>query len=245
MTITASALRELHRIHRQMTDLKSRLDRGPKQLAAAEGSVRRMETELEQAKEATKKAKVACDDKQLQLKERENRIADLQAKLNTAASNKEYQTLKDQIAADQQANLVLQDEILEGLDKIDQLGTAEQAADDNLAKAKDEAGKVKSRVDGERENLESELERVQGELHRVEAELPDDFRRDYDRIAKVRGEDALAQVDGEVCGGCYQRLTTQMMNELYLSKPVFCKSCGCLLYLEEGRGAPERDEDDE
>ena len=45
----------------------------------------------------------------------------------------------------------------------------------------------------------------------------------------------LAQVEGEVCGHCYQKLTAQTMNELYLSRPMFCKSCGCLLYLPEDR----------
>ena len=58
-------------------------------------------------------------------------------------------------------------------------------------------------------------------------------------MAKVRGEGALAQVDGEVCGACFQTLTAQMMNELYLSVPVFCKNCGALLYLAEGRGVAD------
>ena len=41
------------------------------------------------------------------------KLDDLQAKLNMAQSNKEYQLLKDQMAADKQANSVLADEILE------------------------------------------------------------------------------------------------------------------------------------
>ncbi len=59
--------------------------------------------------------------KQLQLREREARIKDLQVKLNTCSSNREYQALKEQIAADQQANSVLSDEILEALERIDVL----------------------------------------------------------------------------------------------------------------------------
>jgi predicted nucleic acid-binding Zn-ribbon protein len=52
-------------------------------------------------------------------------------------------------------------------------------------------------------------------------------------MAKVHGEDALAPLDDEVCGGCFQRCTPQMINELSLSKIVFCKNCGCILYLPE------------
>lgn len=236
MSVTANALRELHRIHKQLTDLRGRLDRGPKQVAGSEATVRRLQIETEQVKEAYQKARVACDDKQVQLKGREDKIEDLNNKLNLASSNKEYQALKDQIAADKQANLVLQDEILEGMEKIDELEAKVKSAEADLAKATEEGTKIKQRVESEQAGLESELARVQAELKVAETNLPGDFKADYDRVAKVRGEDALAEVDGEVCGGCYQMLTPNMMNELYLSKPVFCKSCGALLYLPESRG---------
>ncbi len=46
MAVTATTLRELHRIHRQLSDLRERLDLGPKQVrsrtagvAQAEGAV--------------------------------------------------------------------------------------------------------------------------------------------------------------------------------------------------------------
>jgi len=47
------------------------------------------------------------------------------------------------------------------------------------------------------------------------------------------GEDSLAPVEGGCCGGCSQTLTVQMLNLLKLDKPVFCMSCGRLLYLPE------------
>jgi predicted nucleic acid-binding Zn-ribbon protein len=235
MNISAEALRELHRIHRQLKDLRDRIDRGPKQIAAAEANIRKMEAELEQAKDASRKTRITADQKQLQLKSREDKIKDLRGKLNQAASNREFQALKEQIAADEQANSVLADEILEALEKMDQLAATAKIADENLKRARDEGSKIKQRVDAERTTLESELVRVQANLVESESKLPGDFKREYERIARVRGEDALAQVDGEVCGHCFQKLTAQTMNDLYLSRPVFCKSCGCLLYLPEDR----------
>lgn len=233
MNISAEALRELHRIHRQLTDLRERYDRGPKQIAAVEASVKRLELEWEQAKDATKKTKIAADQRQLQLKGREDKIRELQGKLNQASSNREFQALKEQIAADEQANSVLSDEILELLEKIDQYQAAVKLADENLKKTREDATKVKQKVDAERTVLEAELARVQGNLEMAETKLPAEVRQFYDRIAKARGEGALAQVDGQVCGNCFQTLTTQTMNELMLSRPVFCKGCGCLLYLPE------------
>jgi len=231
-TLTES-LATLHRIHRQLADLRDRLERGPKQLKAVEANVKKCETDLTQAKDAFKHAKMAGDEKQLQLKSREVKLVDLQAKLNMAQSNKEYQLLKDQIAADKQANSVLADEILEALERLDQLQAAVKTADQNLAKTKEEFNKLRKRVDEQQQGLESEFVRVQAELTAAEALVPEVFRDDYLRLARAMGADCMAPVEGESCGGCFTILSPQVHDLIRRDKPVFCKSCGRLLYLPE------------
>ncbi len=226
-------LRTLHRIHRQHTDLKDRLSRGPRQVQAAEAHVKKAEGDLAAAKDSFRQAKMAADDKQLQLKHREGKVVDLQAKLNMAQSNKEYQLLKDQMAADKQANSVLADEILEALEKLDQLQADVKTAEAGLAKVKDEQTKVRQRVNDQQQGLESELARVRGELQAAEDQLVGDFKDNYLRLSRSMGEESLAPVEAGSCGGCSQTLTTQTINLLKLDRPVFCKSCGRLLYLPE------------
>jgi len=128
---------------------------------------------------------------------------------------------------------VLSDEILEGLEKLDELQAQTATGNDNLAKAKEELERVKKRVGEQQSGLETEMARVLEELAQAETVLPEDFKREYQRMTKARGDQAMAQVEGECCGGCFQVLTPQTMNELYMAKPIFCKSCGCLLYLPE------------
>jgi len=229
-TLTES-LATLHRIHRQLADLRDRLERGPKQLKAVEANVKKCETDLTQAKDAFKHAKMAGDEKQLQLKSREVKLVDLQAKLNMAQSNKEYQLLKDQIAADKQANSVLADEILEALERLDQLQAAVKTAEQNLAKTKEDQGKVRQRIDSQQQGLETELARVTGELQAAEGLLSGEFKDNYMRLSRSMGAESLAPAEGGSCGGCSQTFTTQTLNLLKLDKPVFCKSCGRMLYL--------------
>lgn len=235
MPTLPETLRLLHRIHRQITDLRSRLDRGPRQVKAADAAVVQLQASVDEARQAVQKARIVADQKQLQLKSREDRVATLKVRLNEASSNKEYQTLKEQIAADEQANLVQQDEILEALEKLDELQAASQEASEKFNQSKQDAAKTRSRIEAEQAPLEAELARVTAELKQAEEGLPIDLRDQYQRMVKSRGENALAQVDGEVCGVCFQTLTAQMINELYLSRTLFCKSCGALLYLPEGR----------
>ena len=238
MTVTAAALRELHRMHRQITDLRGRLERGPRQLRAAQADQEQIEESSGECKEMLTRTRILADDKQLQLREREDRVQDLQAKLNSCGSNREYQVLVERIAADEQANSVLSDEILEALEKIDeQTARLEELVKDRDKRAEDFVN-LRARVEKERLNLESELERINRDLAQAEDKLPADFKADYQRIARARGEDTLAQVDGQTCSGCYQVLTTNTINALMLSRPVFCNSCGALLYFAEDR-APD------
>lgn len=233
--IDPSLLRRLHRIHRQRTDLRSQLERGPRQIAAGEALVAEAEAKLAGAREALRKAKRAADEKQLQLQSREAHIEQLKAKLNSASSNKEYSLLKEQIAADEQANSVQSDEILEALEHIDTLEQDVAAAEAELERQRREHAARVEEVEERLQNRRQELERIETELAEAEAEIPAAARRDYDRVTAVRGEEALAPVEGDSCSGCYQTLTTQVMNQLRLSQLTRCPSCSAFLYLPEDR----------
>ncbi len=235
MTISVDVLRQLHRIHQQLAEWKGRLKRGPKLVQLGEQALQRNEQELADCKEAVMKTRMASDGQQLQLREREDKIKDLQRKLNECKTNTEYTALGNQIAAERQANSVLEDEIFEKLERLDALREEILADETKLEHTKNEFQKTRDRVEGERETLEAEVARVTVELQQTETALPAEVKQEYHRIVKARGEEALAPVDGETCGSCFQLLTPQTMNELALSRVVFCKSCGCLLYLPEDR----------
>ena len=121
MNISSTALKQLHHVHECLAELRSRLARGPAQVRASEAKLQRLEKEVAEAKEAVTKCKLATAERELQFKERENRILDIQGKLNSCTNNKEYQALIERIAADEQANSVLSDEILELYEKISSL----------------------------------------------------------------------------------------------------------------------------
>ena len=233
MSLTAASLRDLHRFHRQQTDLKERLAAGPRHIKAAESTIQTLEETRDQCKETYTRARVQSDDQQLQLQEREQRIINTREKLNNCSTNREFQALKDQIEADVQVNNVLADEILELLENLEEHETTVTEAQQNLDKAAQELDKIRLSVQADQEGLQNDLERIQMELKAAETTLPGDLRTEYSRIIAARGEEALAPVDGTVCGGCFQTLTPQTLDQLLMAKTVFCKSCGCLLYSDE------------
>ena len=233
MSVTAAALRELHRIHQQLAELRDRLERGPKQVRAREANVAQLEARLAEARDKTKQTQLAVDRKQLDLKSGEQKVVDLRVKLNQANSNREYQSFLEQIAAAEMAGSVLSDEILEGMEKVDQLSAAAKDAEKNLATGKQEMEKTRHAVEDSAASIRADVTRLESELVAAEQSLPTDMKADYQRIVRSKGADSLSSVDDGVCTGCGQQITLNMQNELNLSKLVFCKSCGRLLYLPE------------
>lgn len=233
MSVTAALLRELHRCHRQLADLRERHERGPKQIRAHETNVKRLEDELAKVKAEALGARKAVDGKQLTLRAKEDKIANLNGRLSGCSTNREYQALLEQIAADKVAMSVLEDEILDALGKVDEFKARVAQAEQHLAKGKEEAGKVRAAVEEQRAQIEADIARVEAELKQLEVDLPADFRQNYDRVVRAKGDDALAEVEGDCCGGCYQQMTPNMLSQLKLAVAVACKSCGRLLYFRE------------
>lgn len=236
VAVTNGTLRTLHRMHRQLEDLQGRLDAGPRRLAALAAAVKAAETKRDVSQQAVKQARMAADQKQLQLKSAEAKIADLEGKLNACKTNREYQTLGDQIAADRMATKVLEDEILEALDGIDALKRTVPEAEQAVADAKRALGDAEARVREEKGQLDAEVARIRSELAGVETEFADDVRSKYDRVVKHKGADGIAAADGQSCGGCHQQMTANMRSELLMGRIVTCRSCGRLLYTPETSG---------
>ncbi len=232
----------MHRIHRQLSDLKERLDRCPKRTRAAESNMGHRESLLAQAKKEEKDFRMALDQKQLQLKTSESKVKDLRIKLNTAQSNREYQTLLEQIQAAEMANSVLADEILEALDKVDEHKKKIAQCESELAAARQKQESVRLEVTEQEPLLRGDIGRLEAELKQSEAALPPEVREPYQRVVQHLGEDALAAVENQCCGGCNHQIPLNLCNKIMMNQPVFCKSCGRMLYMTEVSMTRQREE---
>ena len=200
------------------------------------------ESVLADAKNAEKTFRVALDQKQLQLKTSETKVKELRIKLNTAQSNREYQALLEQIQAAEMANSVLADEILEALDKVDDHKKKVAKADSDLTAARHKKEKVRINVSEQEPLLRGDISRLETELKQSEAALPPEVHEPYNRVVHHLGQDALAPVDNQCCGGCNQQIPLNLCSKIMMNQPVFCKSCGRMLYMTEANMSRHREE---
>ncbi len=233
MIVSDSVVRNLHQHLVQIADMKTQIERGPRQVKAAILQVETAKDALQKCKESIKQKKMDADRKQLQLREREAKIHDWEGKMNVAKNNREFQAIKEQIAADTQANSVLSDEILEILEEIDSLQINSKGFDEKLKLIEAEKAKTESNVAQKLGVLNQELERVEGSLAVLEKQLTPEFLVQYKRLVSNRSEDSMAPLDDVSCGGCYTSLPPKILDSLRKAQAISCPSCGRLLYRPE------------
>ncbi|MDR1959176.1 MAG: hypothetical protein LBQ54_09080 [Planctomycetaceae bacterium] len=233
----AELMCRIHGIHRQLTDLKSRLDRGPRMLRAQENAMNQINGRLESVQAEYAVLMKFAKEKERMLNSSEASIARRKVQLQEAKSNKEYQALKLQIGADETANDVLASETLEAIEKAEQFSVNVDTVKEELNQSLKNQEKTKKTIEEESPVIQREIQRCLGLLTEAEKEIPIKFREPYRRLVRgMGGEQALAAVDQQhYCTGCRQLIPVNLVAQVVQGDaPITCKSCGRLLYLPEG-----------
>ncbi len=234
MVTVTNNLKGLHELHLKMEVVQKKLEEGPRQISIRQKIIARREAEAHNFKEQILKMKMTGDEKNLRLKSNESKILELKAKLNAASSNKEFQIIKSQIEADEMANSVLEDEILEAFDKIDTLQEKINENQESTKKAVEQKKQVEADVKATEPGLRQEEDELQKLISDCEsvvitASLGDMYRR----LVKKHGAGALAVVENKACTSCYDMQSANTMVELNMNKTILCKTCGRILYKDE------------
>ena len=232
MRTASGSLKDLHQIHLQLKLVHEKLGQGPKLIQFRKQFALRKQGELQEQRQLLMQLKMAADQKSLQLKTNEGKIAELKLKLNTASSNREFDIFKSQIDADIMANSVLEDEILEVYEKVDRTQESIQTCEEQLSAAQSQEQRIAAEAASIEPELRSEADRLESALCDAERELPANVVERYRRLVQAHGSDALSLVENKSCTSCYTLLTPNECVEINIGKFLFCRSCGRLLYQQ-------------
>src|ERR1700712_1983499 len=118
---TAGNLRELHQLHQRAKALRDRLTSAPKTLAARQLALTNRQTAVEASRKGLQDAKVQLKKKEHTVQSVQAKIDDLKVKLNSVKKNEEYKAIQNQIALDKNTIEKLEGEMLDEMDKVDDL----------------------------------------------------------------------------------------------------------------------------
>jgi predicted nucleic acid-binding Zn-ribbon protein len=230
-----NGLAELHRLLRAAREVQEEMERGPRQLKARQQAIAQKVAELDAQRQKHKALRMSADQRSLQLKTNEAKIGDLKVKLNQAASNREFDIIRAQMEADTVANSVLEDEILDALEKVDTAHLAIKKLEDEIAQAKADEARVSAGISAALPGCQARQAELLKAIANAEARLPENVIVQYRRLAQAHGAAALAEVDGSTCSSCYVSLPQQMVMQVRDGQVLFCKTCGRLLYMSPAK----------
>lgn len=235
-------LRDLHRAHRLVRDLREQAERLPQQVSSQKKKLERQENALREAQDSLKKLKVSALEKESALKSKAQQITKYETQINEVSSKKEFDALKLEISHTREACSKLEDEILQAMSEVDERSAALPAIDKAVKEAREEFARFEVSAKEKQTTLANELTLAQARLAEFEKSLPEASRNNYDRMVKSMGADVLSPVRSRTCTACGTEITSQSQTQLKMDKLVICTSCSRILYLpEEGEPAARGD----
>lgn len=234
MSISREALKQIHDLHQRAKAIRDRVVTGPKTIAARQAAQAKREAELEAARKALQVEKVMLSQREHQLKGQQSKCDDLRVKLNTVKKNDEYSLIMKALQSEGQSIQQTEEQILESMGRVETMTAQLAVREAEVKQAAEDAAKFVAEIQAQIDSGKAQLADMDARIVAAEEVIPEDERDRYRRNVKQRAADALAEVEGSACTGCYTTVTSQMMNELIAAQSlVFCKSCGRILYLAE------------
>jgi predicted nucleic acid-binding Zn-ribbon protein len=228
-----AVLREIHRLRKNARDIRTRIDEGPQKLKAQQDRVARQEDALHKAQDELKHLKVDTHQKEVSLKTVDEKTKKYEKQLGDIMSKKEYDALKIELAHAREQGGKLEDEILGLLAQIEEKTARIPELEKNLKEGRTQVEQFVRDYDERMARLAQEQKDVRQKLVEVEATLPEEIKPHYERLVNMKGEDALALVEGRTCTACYTEITAQNYQDLLRGVFILCKNCGRIIYLAE------------
>lgn len=220
----------LHEALRQLREVRDQLASGPRQIQQRKKRIAQAEQLVVDKTEELKQTRAAADRQNLDLKTKDQNLHSLRGKLNASSTNREYEILRGQIDADTMAKSVLEDEIIELLERAEVIQREIGSAKEAVAKLQADLQEFISGFDLKVPGLKERETKFVAEVSQLEEPIKGPLRDTYRRLVEVHGADALADADAGSCSSCYVNLTPQQRVQVNGGNPLVCGSCGRILY---------------
>jgi len=232
---TIAKLVDLQKADHRALELRRRKDEMDTGLSGARKGVDAAKVSLEAAHKVLLEAKSQVHRKEMDLKQREDQIRDVNAKLGTATSNKEYASLLLKIGELKIENGRTEEEILLAMDEVDAKEKLHEEARSKLRDAEAALHEAEAKISAQKAALDSDAAEVAALRTALASQVPSEALRIYERIraGNKKSGTAVAVVHGEYCQGCQMSITSHELTELIQGlKIVICRTCQRILVLE-------------
>ncbi len=211
---------DLQEIPQKKQELKAELQSHQASLHSLEQSAKDM-----QLKQKSKEGELA---------QKESEIKKFDGQLAMVKTNKEYGTIKQEIASLQADNSLIEEAILKLMDATEAANRELKTEKVRLEQVAKEYQVKEQQLTAQENTLKAEVETLRKEREVLVSALPNAIALQYSQIANHKQGIVLAPVQAGVCGACKLSLRAQVINEVQIGqKVVTCDNCSRILYIEK------------
>jgi predicted nucleic acid-binding Zn-ribbon protein len=169
-------------------------------------------------------------EKEAVLDSKEKAVAKHSMELNTVKSNDAYKALLSEIEKAKADKSVIEDEILELMEKIDVESAVVKQSEAELKEFEQKTKSELSAIESSSKKLEADIAVIEKEREDFKHKVNPKILEQYERIREGRDGQGICLIDGESCGGCGMVLRPQLINQAQkCHELVFCDNCSRIL----------------
>jgi predicted nucleic acid-binding Zn-ribbon protein len=131
------------------------------------------------------------------------------------------------------SNSELEEELITIMQEIDGIKAAMRAKEAEMAAMQEEWQKQQQELQGQISGIDQAVSEALTRRQNIAAQVARDLISRYELIFSRRGGNAVVEVAGGICQGCYMNIPPQLSNEIIKSEKVhLCPSCQRILYVK-------------
>ena len=220
---------EIQSLNDEIADNEAQLTQLPRDIARLEKQIAAREEDLKNAEARILEIKKNYKLKELEIADNEGKVAKLNAQTFAVKTNEEYRAVLNEIAFLKQRNKEIEDGMIELMEEEEKIRTSIERmraeTGEFTDRTRDSVAALKQKID----ELTKRQAEARAAFERDSARLPEDARKLYDRVTKVRDK-AVCSIIDNTCTGCFANLTHQFLNELKKRNALLlCDNCGRIL----------------
>jgi len=226
-------LSKLQIIDSKIYGLKYEKELKPQEAKALESSFEEKKAHLASLEKKLLDLQKQRKEEELELGSKEEAAKKLQTQLYSLKTNKEYQTMLQQIDDSKADASVVEDKILKLFDQTDSTKNEIENEKQRLKVEEGHFTQEKQKIDDRVKEIDDSLAQLETKRKQAAPEIDPKIFAQYERILKSRDGLAIVSVKDNSCQGCNMCVPPQVINLIKMyERIVTCEVCNRILFIE-------------
>lgn len=229
-----ATLVELQEVDSQIYSLNEEKRLKPGELESLKANFEAKKQDLANLEKSALDLQKEKKDRELELASKEENMKKLQAQLYQLKTNKEYNAMLGQIQDAKADASLIEDKILESLEKIDKVKAGIDSEKKNLQQAEQVFNTEKNKIEDRIKEIDDRLAQLDSQRSQIIPKIEKKILTQYERILKNRDGLAIVRIKNNTCMGCNMHTPPQVINLIQMYERIMiCEVCNRILFIDD------------